>query len=467
MRLKNTNSILTILYLLLFAPLLTFSQGDQKNPLAIAIQAFDNKNYEEAELLFKAILNEKPDDFMVNYFYGACRTENNYFTNNDLECLIKANQEVSPINIDYYFGTQYHARSNWERALKFYNKFNSSAKLVGEEKNSLLSKIQQCYDKINPYEKYMVSEELVLSTDTTATNIITTIDSLNLAKQTEQTDSITNTVSEIELIQPLVESETEDIMPKGESINFKINNDILYLYTSQFKTENGKILFEQGNTKQKELNDALGRSESLRLKYKNIYSAPEKKLIGQEILSLENTTYSLKKEVATLFHQAKNSENEYWDNADSDEINAFQKEMDRINQIITNQSGIDKETESNPTTYIDPNILLGNKEVMAPSTEEESINNELVYKIQLGAYSRGLPDYIKRIHKRLSYIRKIENYTDEKGIVVYTTGNLSNLEDAEKMKKQVRQEGVEGASVVPYFKGKRITLAQAKDLQTK
>ena len=82
----------------------------------------------------------------------------------------------------------------------------------------------------------------------------------------------------------------------------------------------------------------------------------------------------------------------------------------------------------------------------------------------MGAYRRGLPPYVKRLFDKLSYIRKIENYTDEKGIVVYTTGNLTNYDDALKMQEQVRREGVEDAYVVPYFNGKRITLSEAKEI---
>jgi hypothetical protein len=44
------------------------------------------------------------------------------------------------------------------------------------------------------------------------------------------------------------------------------------------------------------------------------------------------------------------------------------------------------------------------------------------------------------LYKKLSLIRKIDNYTDEKGVVVYTTGSLTNLDDAVKLQKQVRQE---------------------------
>jgi hypothetical protein len=76
-----------------------------------------------------------------------------------------------------------------------------------------------------------------------------------------------------------------------------------------------------------------------------------------------------------------------------------------------------------------------------------------------------LPTSVKRLFDKLSLIRKIDNYTDDRGVVVYTTGNLVNLEDAMTMLKQVQQEGVEDAIIAAYFKGKRIPLTEAKALE--
>jgi hypothetical protein len=109
-----------------------------------------------------------------------------------------------------------------------------------------------------------------------------------------------------------------------------------------------------------------------------------------------------------------------------------------------------------------PSIVPVNR--TTSSETDDTTEDELIYKIQLGAYSRGLPAYVKRLFDKLSYIRKIENYTDENGIVVYTTGNLTNYDDAVKMQEQVRREGIEDAYVVPYFNGKRITLNEAKEI---
>ncbi len=112
-----------------------------------------------------------------------------------------------------------------------------------------------------------------------------------------------------------------------------------------------------------------------------------------------------------------------------------------------------------------PSEVLQNIPEQIQAAAEPEEQDDLIYKIQIGAYSRGLPTYVKKQFDKLSYIRKIENYTDDRGVVVYTTGNLTRLEDAVKMKNQVRLEGIEDAFVVPYFNGKRITLEEAKKLE--
>ncbi|HSM48661.1 MAG TPA: hypothetical protein VK872_12650, partial [Draconibacterium sp.] len=89
----------------------------------------------------------------------------------------------------------------------------------------------------------------------------------------------------------------------------------------------------------------------------------------------------------------------------------------------------------------------------------------ITYKIQIGAYSRGIPNNMKSVFSKISVIRKVENYTDEKGVVVYTTGNLTNYEDALVMQKQVQQEGIKDAIIAAYLNGKRIPLEQAKEIE--
>ncbi|MCF6334030.1 MAG: SPOR domain-containing protein [Draconibacterium sp.] len=465
MDLNKTNSFLTILFVLLFTPIFAISQVGKENVLSKAIRLFDKQNYTEAETLFVKVLNEHPDDFMVNYFYGACRTENNHFTSSDLNYLIKANKEVSPVDINYYFGIQYHARSNWERALKFYNKYNSTAPLSESEKQKLLEKIQQCYDKINPYKKYMVDENKDNIGEMVSINNSTNVDSLS-----EKVKAIIDTANINEIPINITSPASAEIIvekerPTGEPIAFYINNEITYLNTSQFKTKEGKELFRKGDSKQKELDFTLKKVDRLRKDYANAKTREEKKSIGEIILLLENETYTFKNDATQFLFQAKNIESEYWRNASQEETEKFIQELNQISTQIEIEKEMDKETNIDSIPFIDPNILLGNNEsILSP---EKSTSDNLIYKIQIGAFSKNLPSYIKRLFKKLSLIRKIENYTDENGVVVYTTGNLTNYEDAVKMQNRVRQEGVKDAYIVPYFKRKRITLTQAKDLEKK
>ena len=441
-KMNKTVSLLTILYVFLFIPNLAFSQANKNIDLLNAIQLFDERNYTEAETLFKKVLTEKPQNFMVNYFYGACRTENNHFTNTDLDCLIQANQEVSPVNINYYFGKQYHARNNWERALKFYNIYNSKTSLSEIEKQELLNSIQQCYDKINPYKIYIIAENNEEDVKLAITS--------NLEVKTPMPDK----PKAIPGSKKIKEEKIKKKSPTNESISFYINDKITYLSKTHFKTKEGKNLYEKANSKQEKLEFTLKKVDKLRENYSNSKTRDEKNSIGKKILTLENESFSVKQDFKQLYMQAKNLESDYWKNASPKENKLFVEELTEISK----QNNIRIDT----VPYINPNILLGNK--LDNLQTEVSKNDDLIYKIQIGAFSRGLPTYIKRLYNKLSLIRKIENYTDENGVVVYTTGNLNNYEDAIIMQNQVRQEGVEDAYVVPYFKRKRITLAQAKEL---
>ena len=64
--------------------------------------------------------------------------------------------------------------------------------------------------------------------------------------------------------------------------------------------------------------------------------------------------------------------------------------------------------------------------------------------------------------KKLSVIRKVENYTDEKGVKIFTTGNLKVYQEAVTLQNQVKQEGVKNPVIIAFEKGKKIELNTAK-----
>ncbi len=451
-----------ILSLILIAPVLAVSQDAG---LASAIALFDKGKFAEAEPMFKTVLDEKPNDFMVNYFYGACRTENNHFTNADLECLITANEEVSPININYYFGVQYHARSNWERALKYYNRYKSAAQPDDISKRKVLEKIQQCYDKVNPYEMYIIKENSipvipVVETDSLAAVVDTAGNVLVSDSLTAEIETVVDTTVQV------VSAKTETPeKPKGETISFIVNSEITYTNTNQFRTVEGKAFFEKWRMKKNALDSMIYETDVLREKYAKAKTRFEKQSFGQQILENEKSFYKLKDDVAELQSKAQSTENNYWQNASSEEIATFLEEQKQEEQkaMLPDTTTVNT-SETDTTELVNPAVLLSDSDEAV--VKEKSGDNNLVYKIQLGTY-RKLPNYVKKLYKKLSLFRKIDTYTDEKGVVVYTTGNLSNYDDAVKMQNQVKQEGVEDAKIVPYFKGKRITLKEAKKLEEK
>src|SRR5680860_849928 len=151
MQVKSIPFVLTLLWLVLFVPFGANSINYEENPLTKAIQLFDKGKYVEAEELFKKLIDEHPDDFMINYFYGACRTNNGHYSDKDLKYLEIASKEVNPLDIDYYFGIQNHAKENWEVAIQHYETYKKMASAEEQQKLLLDQKIELCQNHINPF----------------------------------------------------------------------------------------------------------------------------------------------------------------------------------------------------------------------------------------------------------------------------------------------------------------------------
>ncbi|MDD4755690.1 MAG: hypothetical protein PHG29_06380 [Prolixibacteraceae bacterium] len=598
---SKRNIVMTSILIIINLAMVFLQATGQEVSAVAALRLFDREDYEEAEKLFRILLNEDPDNTMLNYYYGACRTENGNFSEADLNYLLKAGKTVTPHRINYYLGIQYHASGDWEQALKFYNQFRISVPENEQQELKINEKIQQCYDKVNPFgssyteggitgttagteqnSSYSASEpeqavhseppqpgtaeEQALVTwpsGQTDTNVDQTAvpdddeeitddaaeaglqelsgqadtgerqgttdkaftdpqkeisaqdtpgvqsgitdkssiaeqsgitDKSSIAEQSETTDKsstmeqteFTDEPSTTEQPEPPSASQAKKkesqlgisrralpdlpgvkptvALPEGEFIEFQINSSITYLHTSHFMTDKGKELFEQYHAMQKKLNKNLEQAEMLRKEYRQSDDENMKKTIGQEILSLENETYGMQDIVRQLRRGCREAENEYWQSADKTELNNFMLELNKIRALKEGSYSDAMATDTRndePIIIIDPSELLLTPDISHGRQQAP----ELVYKIQIGAYSRGVPSHIRRLYNKLEMLRRIDNYTDEEGVVVYTTGNLTNLEDAMTMRDQVRQEGIKDAQVVPYFQGKRITLEHAKEIE--
>lgn len=503
---------LTFIVMLLFIALLSPPAAAQEISAVKAMLLFDNENYAEAEKIFLLLLQEEPKNPMLNYYYGASRTENGNFGDADLEHLRQSGKNITPDRLHYYLGMQYHARSNWEEAIRHYNLFRLSVPETELQKLELPKKIQQCYDHVNPFEDLIQKQKADNTTENTIQPSIQSREQTEEIRKTEestateqQTEMITDSAGEAhnepdsvitfsgengnlnfpaksegllhsgELpveqtalpdIPGLPEEGRKTVLPPGDPIEFRINGSITYLFDSQFRTKEGRELFEKGTLLNRTLNEKLEELEQSRKTYRNTNAQDEKKALAEKIVSLETDTYTIQEGVNTLFASARSKENEFWENASESEFYNFNLEQEKILAIIESEK--EETLRESQAQYISmeniPESFFEMHE-QRPAAQGGRKSDQLVYKIQIGAYSRGVPAHRQRLFKKLSLIRKIENYTDEKGVVVYTTGNLTNLEDAEKMLNQIKQEGVQDAIVAPYINGKRIPLEQAKQIE--
>ncbi|MCY1720126.1 SPOR domain-containing protein [Prolixibacteraceae bacterium Z1-6] len=473
MDLKKTNAHLTIFLALLFASIVSYASW-QENLLVKAILLFDAEKYLEAEQVLEQLVKDTADDQMINYYYGACRTENNHYGSNEIRCLLKGSSGETPLKTDYYLGVQYHAQSQWEEAIERYTLYQQKTGIEEQNKVGLSEKIQQCYNKINPFESDTPEAEQLAGDILPAP--------IQREKEIEEyrpiisEDNLTDSVSAFDLHDSLTTEDNKSVIientvapvilqktvQKTKPINFEINGEITYLDTANFKTEEGLQFYLEGQQKQNELDIKLNEVGEFRKKYAATNSYDEKQTIGEKILTSETFIYTLRSEIQQLMLQAKQVEIDYWNNVLFDEKEAFIKDLETYSKLLL-QTEIIEEAETDTSISTNPQVLLATPNIT--TKVEEVTKDELIYKIQLGAYSRELPSYVKNQFKKLSYIRKIDNYTDEKGVVVYTTGNLTSYEDALKMQNQVKREGVEDAFIVPYFNGKRITLKEAKEIE--
>ncbi len=438
MRVKATKYISTIVLTLLFSSFqLTYTQSAyaQDEVSDEAVELFMSGNFEEALPLFQKKLSANEDDPLLNYYCGACLIETGIFTSETDNLLKKAIAGNTPDKIYYYVGRYFQEKQMLNSALKFYNRFKNYGSDEEKKELKIEKLIDLCYQGIKPQINN---------------------DSLETAIQNTQviTDTPPNITGIANTLPPT--------QSKPELINFQVNDKIYYTLFEHFRTPSAKENFISGEKLNNQLQSVLLQTDSLRQVY-NISSQAEKQIISEKIISLETESLTLNAETDNYYLKARQQEEEWWLGKTDEEINIFISEVEETKE----KTGVNVPEENREIIKSDNLSAIFFDEQSTPihgnkDTEEE---DEIVYKIQIGAFSRGLPGYIERLFNKLALLRKIDHYSDDKGVVVYTTGNLSNFDDAIQMQKQVRQEGVKDAFVVAYKNGQRITIKEAIKLQ--
>jgi len=283
----------------------------------------------------------------------------------------------------------------------------------------------------------------------------------HLPASTFPEDTITKgTTAEIPEISPEAEFSIPDKLA-NQPIDFQVNSEISYFRFSHFVNNESKEIFYKAWLDEKVVNILKAQTDSLRKAYANS-SSDRKEAISDLILKAEERSIALNEEIPVLYEKARDKENLYWQSVTAGERMMFQEKIklfqDSIRQISTLKS--EQTAPFNPKRS---DTITYYKSSQSPVLKKE-VSTGIIYKIEIGAYKGKVPYSAGKSIKKLSILRQVENYTNEDGVNVYTTGNLKKYEEAVTMQNQVKQEGIKNAAITAYKNGKKISVNEARKL---
>lgn len=281
---------------------------------------------------------------------------------------------------------------------------------------------------------------------------------INFSKDTV----ITNIVNPEKIVSTPDDNITVPDQLAKAQLNFQINTFINYLNYNHFVRNKSKKMFFQAWLKEKEIQRLSVKTDSLRLVYANA-SSMQKNEIASFILTAEEKSKILNEEIIVAYQKAREEEDLYWQAASLDEISQFQEKIRIYKDSLTQVAKVHNGQSSSIYSEIRDTITLYN--LPAKQVEKKiTVNEGVIYKIQIGAYKGKIPESANRLIKKLSLIRKIDNHIDDKGVTIYTTGSLRLYQEAVIMQNQVKQEGIKNAMITAFRNGKKITVNEARKL---
>jgi|TARA_R110002050_G_scaffold53783_5_gene122161 tetratricopeptide (TPR) repeat protein len=403
----------------------------QSDPEQLAKDLAEKGQYAEAIPYFEDLVHLYPADKELNYYLGMCLVENEQFTQQARTALQTSLGKETPDKSLYYLAQCFHSENNFSEALNYYRQYDDEARAREKRRTKLDELVGLCERQINPFPEPVVeiAEE----------------------KTKEEPEAV-----------PEIQSEDVEI-PAGledSLIQFQVNSRIKYLKIDQFKHASALQAFIRAWKAEQELQGMVNETSRLREEYNDAF-ATEKEDIANAILVLERETYAKSQEVSRNYTEARRSEMDFWDQADPASIRAFVEEIRTMEDSISQARELERRK-----------VLEASRPIVLPDSLVENLIPEepvaastgITYRIQIGAYSRTPPDWVQRLFKKLSVIRRIDQYTDDNGVTVYTVGELKSYQDALQMQSQVRTEGVSDAFIAAYKDGERIPLKQARQI---
>ncbi|WP_372774371.1 tetratricopeptide repeat protein [Mangrovibacterium sp.] len=432
LRLKLFRNFLTSSICLLFS----INLIAQSDPEMIAKQNFSNGQFTKALPVFQDLVRLYPDDPELNYYLGACLIETGQFSSAAHQALEHADGTKKS---NWYLAQYYHATNQWEKAMESYQEFKDNGSQEDIQDVSLEEMMELCSQEVNPYGLASDENETLSAPQIEMPEQITSIESTNLI-------------------------ESAPLPPSGPSysdslISFPVNAEITYWKVSQFKSAEARQNFIDARLLESTLKTQLQNSKQLREKYDEADDL-EKARLAESILNLEQQTYNLSREITQKDQAAHETEANYWQAADLKEISEFKATVRHQKDSLANAS---KQAQVEAEQQAQLIIVEATDSLAMDSLQTESLPvDEITYRIQIGAYRDTPPEWAQRLFKKLSVLRRIDQYKDDNGVTVYTVGEIKNYEDAQQMLKQIKLEGVSNAIIAAYKNKERISLNEAR-----
>jgi tetratricopeptide (TPR) repeat protein len=426
--LKNIYFIFVFSLYLLF-PKLSISQEIIGNE-PLAIEYFNEKNYEKALPIFTQLINKVPGNAMYNYYYGVSLLKNNCYETATKESLLNAVVDKTPSNANFYLGNYFHALENWPEAIDFYKRYNGSKHERQELEYDKFYSL--CLKHINPFK----------------------------VERKEGKTVFQDTVK----VPALMPDEKNFPVPdslKTEWFNFQVNSLLTYHSITDFRSEAAKILFTKAWIATGKNDSIVKNTDVLRKAHQETHDVTTRIALVQRIIDAEQQSYQFLRDREKYFEQARVKESSYWENAGPEAMAKFidlitEKEKNRSEQL----QNATMKVEIVPVEVPDTIIVRNNPEPEEqPTTEniQSPGQTNVIFKVQIGSYPNGkLTPAFKSRYAKLSKFRKIDKYTDSKKNVIYTIGNFTDYRDATLLKNQLILEGVKGAFLAAFKNGERI-----------
>jgi hypothetical protein len=441
-----------------------------------ANQLFKQKKYKEALLIFNAQRIANPDDPGLCYFSGVCLTETNQYSKETIKLLLKATSNNQPYDVYYFLGKNYHALNDFKTAKSYYQLFGQKATKKEIKTYDLDTKIALCDRYVNPFP--VVQSVQIQNEHGTGKPESENLGGGTSLMKTDNENTTADSLTIKELPLEIPYSLNEAI------INFMITSEINYIRFFQFKTYRGKQNFINGWNCADTLHLLINETDSLRNEYAKTLSSELKSQVSTKVIELENQILKIKSQSDESYVKANESELNYWSHAKEDERWKLIAQNDSIRKAeelkhIAHDDSIRKAeelkqiTENTPVAVVDTiqksDSIVADTTTIQPADQvpEPLKTGQIIFKIQIGAYNTTLPESAKKLFKKISVLRKIDEYTDDRNYTVYTIGELNNIKDAIKLQDQIRQESVKDAFVIAIKDGKRIPLNEALDSKKK